>query len=366
MRIALVVPGGFDRSGREHVIPILLSLTERLARRHDVVVYVLRYLPQAESYRLLGATVRDLGRPEGTRRQYRALLNALREDGPFDVIHGHWALPSGLVSAAAGRRLGTPSIVTCDSGEFVAIHDIGYGSQRRWRQRLAVHATLRLASRVVVCSRYQWTLARRFGVSPDIIPLGVDRHVFASRLRSDGPPWRIIHVASLNPVKDHGTLLRAMAALVARGVEAHLDMAGVDTMDGRVAALSRELGLSEHVTFHGFLPTDRLVPLYQHAHIAVQSSRHEAAGAVVLEAGACGIPVVGTAVGHVSDGAPERALAVPTGDAGALAAALESVLTDPVRGRRLADAGRAWALQHDADWSAARFEELYRQLTPAS
>jgi hypothetical protein len=45
MRIALVVPGGVDRSGRERVIPILLWLIERLARRHTVHAFVLRHYP---------------------------------------------------------------------------------------------------------------------------------------------------------------------------------------------------------------------------------------------------------------------------------------------------------------------------------
>ena len=58
-------------------------------------------------------------------RQYTALVPALKHDGPFDVVHGYWALPAGLVAAAAGTRLGIPSVVTCDSGEFTAIPEIG-------------------------------------------------------------------------------------------------------------------------------------------------------------------------------------------------------------------------------------------------
>src|SRR4051794_2353818 len=104
MRIALVVTGGLDSSGREQVIPALVSLLERLATRHDVVAYVLRYHHTACRYALGGAVVRDLGRPEGIWRQIRALANAVREDGPFDVIHGYWPLPAGLAASVVGRR----------------------------------------------------------------------------------------------------------------------------------------------------------------------------------------------------------------------------------------------------------------------
>src|SRR5262245_12876199 len=134
MRIALVVTGGFDASGRQYVIPTLLSLVERLARRHDVFVYVLRYHAQPSTYTLVGASIRDLGRPNGVRHQYGRLVTALKHDGPFSVLHAYWGLPAGLVTAVAGKRLRVPSVITLDSGEFVALPDIEYGSQLRARQ----------------------------------------------------------------------------------------------------------------------------------------------------------------------------------------------------------------------------------------
>ena len=137
----------------------------------------------------------------------------LKHDGPFDVVHGYWALPAGLVAAAAARRLGVPSVVTCDSGEFAAIPDIDYGLQIRWRQRRAVAAALALASRVTVCTAYMERLARAHGANPVVIPLGVDTGVFSPAPRPpNGPPWRLLNVANLNPVKDHRTLIQAFRA----------------------------------------------------------------------------------------------------------------------------------------------------------
>ena len=52
MRIGLIVSGGFDRSGRERVTPSLLWLVERLARRHDVHVFVLHYYPERKLVKL--------------------------------------------------------------------------------------------------------------------------------------------------------------------------------------------------------------------------------------------------------------------------------------------------------------------------
>jgi glycosyltransferase involved in cell wall biosynthesis len=367
MRIALIVTGGVDRSGRARVIPALLSLIERLARGNHVVVYALRYLDAPCSYALLGATVHDLGSPRGVARQFTATVRALRRDGPFDVIHGYWALPAGLVAAAAGRLVRAPSVVTLDSGELVGVSQIGYGLQLRPRHRLAVAATLRLARKLTVTSAYMDRLARSHGAAPEIVPLGVDTALFIPPLagRPEGPPWRLIHVANLNVVKDQRTLLDAFARIRQRVDDVHLDIVGEDTMAGAVQRYARDRDLDMHVTFHGSLPTDALIPLYQRSHLAILSSRHEAAGVVVLEAAACGVPTVGTTVGYIADWTPDRAVGVPVNDAAALADAVVALLDDPARRTRLATAARAWVLEHDADWTAHEIQRVYREAQSA-
>lgn len=360
MRIALVVTGGVDPSGTRFVIPALLALIERLARVHEVHVYALQKDATPSTYPLLGATVHDLGRPRGIWRQTAALIQRLRADGPFAVLHAYWALPGGVTAALAGRRLGVPVIVTCDSGEFARLPDIGYGLQRRWRQRLAVRLAVALASQVTVCSAFQQRLAARHGVTAQLLPLGVPLDRFpppATRLA--GPPWRIIHVANLNPVKDQTTLLAAFARVVQCESRVHLDVVGLDTLDGALLHQAQHLGVADHVTFHGALTTAALVPLYQQASLAVLTSRHEAAGVVTREAAACGVPTVGTAVGVVDDWAPTAAVAVPVGDAEALASALLALLAQPDVREALATAARERTAATDAEWTAHHYLTLY-------
>jgi len=124
MRVGLVVSGGVDRSGRERVIPAILAFIERIARRHDVHVFVLRHAPQPCTYNLLGATVHDLGRVDGVPglgrwRQERRLFAAVARTGPFDLLHAYWGVPAGIVCTRVAGRIGRPAIVTFDSGEFV-------------------------------------------------------------------------------------------------------------------------------------------------------------------------------------------------------------------------------------------------------
>ena len=130
-------------------------------------------------------------------------------------------------------------------------------------------------------------------------------------------------------------------------------------LGGEVPREASALGLSWHVTFHGFLPGDALSPFYRRADLLVHSSRHEAGPLVVLEAAACGVPTVGTAVGHIRELAPVAALAVPVGDDAALAAGILALLADEPRRRAMGEAARSWARANDADATAAAFERIY-------
>ncbi len=142
----------------------------------------------------------------------------------------------------------------------------------------------------------------------------------------------------------------------------HLDIVGGDTLEGAVQAQCAALGLERHVSFHGFQPTDRLSPFYQAAHLLVMSSRHEAAGVVVLEAAAAGVPAIGTAAGYIADWSPDGAHGVRAGDEAALADGILMLLADPVRRERMARDAMRRAHAHDADWTAKAMEQLYRDI----
>jgi glycosyltransferase involved in cell wall biosynthesis len=364
MRIALVVPGGVDRGGRDRVIPALLLLIERLARRHTLHVFALDQEPESCIYPLLGATVHNLGRGPAAAAlralwRWQLLLAGFQANGPFDVVHGFWAAPPGLLAALAGRRLGVPAVVSLAGGELAALPEIGYGAGLRLRGRFQVALALRLAARVTGGSRY--VLAPLAGRGAACwVPLGVDSTSFDGPIeRPAGPPWRLLHVASLNRVKDQETLLLALRRALAEQPALHLDIVGEDTLGGVVQARCAALGLGRNVTFHGFLPSEEVRPLYQRAHLHILTSRHESQAVVVGEAAAAGLPTVGTAVGIVAELAPEAAWAAPVGDDRALAEGILALLRDPARRERMGRAARDWAHHYDADWTAARFEQIY-------
>jgi glycosyltransferase involved in cell wall biosynthesis len=364
MRVALVVPGGVDRSGEYRVIPALLALIGELSRAHEVEVVALRQEPTPAEWPLAGARVHNVGERHMRRRALRTLL-ALHRRKPLDVIHSVWSGAGGLLAVLAGALLRTPTVIHVAGGELVALPDIGYGGALRWRSRVRERLTLRRAAAVSAASAPLIGLLAAWGVRAERVPLGVDGTVWPARAPLRRPAQRgarLIHVASLNAVKDQGTLLHALARVAEVGRDFHLDVVGEDILHGSIEALARELGLTERVTFHGFLPQRALRPLVESAHLLLISSRHETGPVVVLEAAMSGVPTVGTAVGHIAEWAPHAALAVPVADAAALANAILRMLDDEELRLRLAREAQRRALAEDVVHTAQAFTAIYRRV----
>ncbi|MFI4868090.1 MAG: glycosyltransferase family 4 protein [Steroidobacterales bacterium] len=365
MRIALVVPGGVDRSGEYRVIPALLSLIERLSRHHDVQVFALHQEARPGSWDLAGARIHNIGSRYTRPRAVRA-IRKLHRCSPFSIVHAMWSGASGQVAVVAACILGVPSLVHVTGGEVVAMPDIGFGGRQSWRGRVREALVLRSASAVTATSSPVVGLLSELGLAAQRLPLGVDLSIWPPRAplrREPGRPARLIQVASLNRVKDQPTLLRALAALARSGVRFEADIVGDDTLHGEIQALAGQLGLSGQVRFRGFLTQRQLRPVVEAADLMIVSSRHEAGPLAMLEAAVTGVPTVGTTVGHVAEWAPEAAIAVPVGDPVALAGAIERLLADEDLRLGIAREALGRAAREDADFTAARFQALYSSLS---
>ncbi len=363
VKLALVVPGGVDRSGELRIIPALLSLIGRLARVHEVHVFALRQEAAPGKWKLAGATIHNVGDGWTRFRAMAAICDEHRR-APFDLVHAIFSGSCGMVAVAAAKYLRLPSVVHIAGGELVALHQIDYGGRQKWKGRLREAVVLRAADAVTAASAPILDSLRALGVGAQRVPLGVDLRAWsplAPRERH-GKPARLIHVASLNRVKDQTTLLRALAALVASGRSFHMDIVGVDTLHGEMEQLARELGLQRHVCFLGFKTQQELRPIMEAADVLVMSSLHEAGPLVALEAAVMGVPTAGTGVGHIAEWAPAAAMAVPVGDWVALANAVGLLLDDEERRLRLAWAAQRQAMLEDADYTARMFETLYLRL----
>jgi glycosyltransferase involved in cell wall biosynthesis len=368
MNIGILLPG-FSSDEQDWAIPVQLNLVREMAREDDVRVLALRYPHRRDCYSVYGATVYSLG--VGQARGWRRLvlwwdalrtLRRLHHEKRFDVLHAMWADETGLIAARAGRWLNIPVVVSIAGGELARLDDIGYGLQCGAFSRRIVRQAITGADCVVVaCSYVRRLLDERGYVIPEArireIALGVDTNVF----RPGGEAVdakRLIHVASLVGVKDQATLLRAVARL--DGVM--VDIIGTGPERVMLMALAAELDIAERVNFVGPVQHLDLPAYYQQAALNVLTSRHEGLGMVTLEAAACGIATVSTAVGLLPD-YPAMGMSVPVGDDAALAEAIRDLLDDPQKRVLLgqsayAVANEKFTIQH----TVAHFRNLYREL----
>lgn len=257
-----------------------------------------------------------------------------------EVLHAHYTVTHGAIAAA--RRF-HPVVVSAwgrdviwDDGEMPA------------PLRLANRFALRRADAVTATSAFLAGRVERFlpaGKGVEVVPFGIDPDLFRPRPR-DGAAggFRIGFVKSLRPKYAPEVLLRAFPEVLAAVPDARLALAGRGPLEPALRRLAAELGVASRVDFLGFVPHDEVPALLAGLDVLVNCSTadSESFGVVVLEASACGVPVVVTPVGGVAevcvDG--ETGLHVPPGDAGALAAALIRLAGDTELRRRLGDEGR--------------------------
>lgn len=377
MRIGLITPG-ISADEQDWCIPALRHLVRQLATEHDVRVLALRYPFQARSYPLFGAQVTALGgrtmRKLNNLKLWRAALRALarmHRERPFDVLHVFWATESGALAAVAARMLGIPVVVNIAGGELAALRDAAYGGQLVQSERLKIRIALTLADLVAAGSDWACQMAEPFlrgrpqsarGPRCIWLPLGVETALFHPQAPAHPEPVpRLVHAASLVPVKDQAMLLRALALLKGRNLPFVAEIAGEGILDAPLKQHAHDLGLSDRVRFRGPLPHDQLPGFFHGATAFLLSSLHESQCMAVLEAAACGIPTVGTDVGVVAELAPRAALAVPIGDHAALADAIEVMLRSAARRDALAAAAeRTLQEVYRLDLCAARTVESYR------
>jgi glycosyltransferase involved in cell wall biosynthesis len=357
--IVLIVPGGVDRSGVERVIPVLLGLIEEFARRYRVTVFSLAPEPLPSSYPLCGAQIYALGSAR-LGNQLARMIAILRDDRPA-VFHAFWFGATSTLALVAGKILQVPVVVSLGGGELTSLPTINYGGRRALRSRIHNELALRFAKTITAGSDYALQPIKQRRNDARRVPLGVKGQIMEKGKKASSDTLRAIHVASLNRVKDQPTLLRAVALAMTRLGQGQftLDIVGEDTLNGAVQREAQSLGLDSSVRFHGFLPNERVRSMVNAADLALMSSQHESQCVAVLEAAMAGVPTIGTAVGLLPELAPQRAWAVPVGDAAALADGIVALVHDEERRRAMGSAAHDWAMAHDVVWTAQQFEKIY-------
>ena len=321
-----------------------------------------RYAPASwETLAYTGNMAEDVRRTWSARLALVGLLAAgtactLRAQRVFapDIIHAHWWFPAGIVGRLASAMTRTPLVLTMHGS------DVRFATSLRparpFFRWVAGHAA-------AVTTVSTWLAQQAAAIAPTlrpwVQPMPVATELFALA-QQDRDPQRILFVGRLNEQKGIARLLDAMARLA---VPATLDVVGDGPDAGALLLRAQRLGLTDRIRWHGALPHPAMAAFYQRAAVLAVPSLGEGLGLTAVEAQLCGTPVVAFDSGGVGDTlrVNETGLLGRAGDIEDFAAALDSLLTDPLRARAMGAAGAAWARERfSPDAVATQYAEIYR------
>lgn len=308
-----------------------------------------------------GKTAQEIG---ALQRKAVAMAEDAKARG-ITHFHAHFGSDTTTVACLAARVVGGTYSFTAHAKDIYHT----YVSPRA--DAVMRSAKMRGAAFVATVSDYNARHLSQLCPEARIVRLynGIDLSAFAPIDPPQRQPGHLIAVGRMVPKKGFDVLLQACALLKHRKIAFHLSLIGSGPLDTALRAQCRALGLEDHVSLLGPAPQEKLSQQMARAQVAVlpcvvtDSGDRDGLPTVLLEAMACGLPVVTTTV----SGGPEivedhvTGRLCPPGDALALADALGGILASPHEAGVMGQAGRRRAERlFDLTQNAAHLRALLR------
>jgi len=304
-----------------------------------------------------------------------AVIDHLKNDRGADVVHANYWL-SGLVAHRVKHELDLPFVSTFHT--LARVKAEGGDPEPEWRDRAEADIINCADAICVSCTEEENDFRKHYGNPPgriEIVAPGVEHAFFApgdkrgARHALNLPSGPVLlFVGRIQPLKGVDVAVRALAELRRRDALL-LVVGGASGLDGsaevaRVMNLIDELGVREQVRFVEPQPHHILSTYYRAADIVVVPSRSESFGLVALEAAACGIPVVASAVGGlltlVDDGL--TGFLVSGRDPSMFADRIRRILDDPALAASMSVRAAERARRYTWSFAAARLRRVYADL----
>ncbi len=357
---------------------LTLDLARGLRLRHGMeceVAALSRGGPMQSQFKAFGIPSSVIG--SGWRHQFHALESMLRE-GRYDVLHTH-LLRADLLGRWMGERCGVPLIVSTEHGihTWSVLSPLLKPLFRKFYLR-----TSRAARAIVAVSDFVRSQLLEEGLPGEkivVIPNGVDltrfrpiseekRQEIRNRLGISPEATLAVAVGKMVPLKDHLTFCRAMKLVREQSQMQHLDIQAAIVGDGPALVSCREYvrchELEKTVQFVGERVGD-VEHYIAAADVLVQPSRMESFGLAVVQAMACGVPVVASRVGGLVEIIQEdkTGYLVESGDTASFANKILQLAQIPSQRTAMGEAAFVRAhSQYNVEQTADAYARLYRKL----
>ncbi len=285
-----------------------------------------------------------------------------------DVVHIFFGIPDGPIGWVLKRVYGLPYLISL-RGADVPSDEVKRFARQYKLLRPFVRRLWRDADALVAVSNGLREYA--FETTPDlpieVIPNAIELSVFTPpRQRNHDGPVRLLFVGRFNAFKNVETLLEAVEHLLKMGVDNfELQLVGDGERRSNLERLTVEKGLTKYVRFLGWVGREAIVERYRQADLFVTATTWEGMPNTVLEAMACGLPVVATQASGLDQLVQERVngYLVEINKASALADRLADLIDNPYERWRMGKESRKIAEQEFAwEYITEQYVEIYRRI----
>lgn len=286
----------------------------------------------------------------------------LARSWPADVLHAHFAVPTGAAAWAAWRLASRPYVLTVHLGDIPGGVPEKTARWFRWVRALTPPIWKR-AAQVVAVSEFTRQLARRaYGLTPAVIPNGVDLARRPRQAAPAGSPPRIVFVGRFQPQKNLTLLVDLLAEL--GDLEWRAVLVGDGPLRPQVEAHLRRHGLDGRVRLTGWLSSEQAEGQLASADLLLMPSLAEGLPIVGLQALAHGLAIVGSRVGGLSEliVEGENGYGLAPDDAEGFRRALKTCLSDRGGLTRMKAASYALAERYDLGRVAQAYEALFQRV----
>jgi glycosyltransferase involved in cell wall biosynthesis len=294
-------------------------------------------------------------------------LSHVREFRP-DIVHVFFGIPDGPIGWLLKRMTGLPYIISLRGADVPSDEVKRFAGHYRLLRPI-IGRLWRDADALVAVSNGLRSYAEQ--ITPDVpiqvISNAIDLSQFTPpRQRESEGPVRLLYVGRFTVAKNVETLIEAVAVLAGREVgDFELELVGEGAQRPALERQVAERGLARRVHFSDWVPRDRIVEHYRRADIFVTATTWEGMPNTVLEAMACGLPIVGTQAPGLQELVEEsvNGYLVPIKDAGALADALALLIDNGYERRRMGRQSRL-LVERQFAWEqiSAQYVDVYRHV----
>lgn len=221
----------------------------------------------------------------------KAIRRYINENGTPDLVHVHVTLKAGLLAVWMKREWNIPYVITEHWTGYLPEAEANY-KKLPFYYRVSCTKIWKKAAAVSTVSDYLHGHLKKLMPAKeiDVIPNVVDTTLFQLRFSSPEPYTRFIHISGLNYQKNAEAILLAFAYVQQQSVPFQLHIVGPQR--SALIQLVHDLHLDNHVVFHAEVPQPQLAEQMHQADALILYSRYETFGCVVIEANACGLPVL--------------------------------------------------------------------------